>query len=329
MNKTVSVMLAIVFILIAGVCPAGQKAVDSKAVDSYAGQDIRGVVKAMTFNVRVDTFLDVFGHGWGGRKKIAADTITRNAPDVVGLQEALNKQVRYLDSALPQYSCYTAGRSNGKTKGESCAILYRKDRFQLIDSGTFWFSNKPSRPGSKGWGNIPPRICSWVYLTEKDSTDGLYVYNVHLDNLSQKSRAKSVELLAKMIGERKTDDPFIVMGDFNMEIDNPAMEFLCQYGCNTSYPKMFDAFESIHPGQTDGTGTRHGFNGTVNGPRIDHMPVCASAKVLDVKIDRYNVKGKYPSDHFPVVATIAFDSKGSEATTYLTQESTNKVKAIH
>lgn len=316
-------MLVVVFILIAGICPAAQK-----AVGSYASQDQQGVVKAMTFNIRVDTFLDVFGHGWGGRKKIAADTITRNAPDVVGLQEALNKQVRYLDSSLPGYACYTAGRSNGKTRGESCAILYRKDRFHLIDSGTFWFSNKPNKPGSKGWGNIPPRICSWVYLTEKDTAGGFYVYNVHLDNLSQKSRARSVEFLAKMIGERKTDDPFIVMGDFNMKIDNPAMKFLCQTGCNTSYPKMYDAFETLHPGQARGTGTRHGFNGKVNGPRIDHMPVCATAKILDVNIDRYNVKGKYPSDHFPVVATIAFKNKRSETKTYLTQEGTNKIKGI-
>ena len=323
MKKTVSVMLVIIFMLITGVCPAAQS-----EVDSYGAGDQPGVVKAMTFNIRVDTFLDVFGHGWGGRKKIAAETISKNAPDVVGVQEALNKQVRYLDGALPGYACYTAGRSDGKTRGESCAILYRKDRFRLVDSGTFWFSNKPYKPGSKGWGNIPPRICSWVYLTENGSTGGFYVYNVHLDNLSQKSRARSVELLAKMVGERKTDDPFIVMGDFNMKIDNPAMRFLCRNGVNTSYPKMYDAFESVYPGQARGTGTRHGFNGKVNGPRIDHMPVCATTKVLDVKIDRYNVKGKYPSDHFPVVATILLNDKLPEAKTYLTLEGTKKVKDI-
>lgn len=316
-------MLVIVFMLVAGICPAAQK-----STLAFGPSANIGVVKAMTFNIRVDTFLDVFGHGWGGRKKIAADTIAKSAPDVVGLQEALNKQVRYLDSALPEYSCYTAGRSNGRTRGESCAILYRKDRFRLVDSGTFWFSNKPHKPGSKGWGNIPPRICSWVHLAENGTSDGFYVYNVHLDNLSQRSRARSVELLAKMVGERKTDDPFIVMGDFNMKIDNPAMRFLCQTGCTKSYPKMYDAFESVHPGQTAGTGTRHGFNGKVNGPRIDHIPVCHTAKVLDVKIDRYNVKGKYPSDHFPVVATILFNNKKPEAKPYLTLEGTKKVKDI-
>jgi endonuclease/exonuclease/phosphatase family metal-dependent hydrolase len=325
MNKICSFVLVIVFMLVSCVSFAGPESYSS---GEYQVPSQENVVKAMTFNIRVDTFLDVLGHGWGGRKKIAAETIARNAPDVVGLQESLNKQVRYLDNALPQYACYTAGRSNGKTRGESCAILYRKDRYQLLDSGTFWFSNKPYKPGSKGWGNIPPRICSWVYLAENGKSNGFYVYNVHLDNLSQKSRARSVELLAKMVGERKTADPFIVMGDFNMKIDNSAMKFLCQNGCETSYPKMFDAWESVYPGQSKGTGTRHGFNGKVNGPRIDHMPLCEGARVLDIKIDRYNVKGKYPSDHFPVVATIAFKSTRPEAKNYLTQKDNKKVKDI-
>jgi endonuclease/exonuclease/phosphatase family metal-dependent hydrolase len=325
MNKIGFVALAVVFMFVSCVTFASPEAFSS---GEYLTSPQKGVVKAMTFNIRVDTFLDVIGHGWGGRKKIAADTIARNAPDVVGLQESLYKQVRYLDSALPEYACYTAGRSDGKKRGESCAILYRKDRLQLRDSGTFWFSKNPYKPGSKSWGNIPPRICSWVYLTEKDSSDGFYVYNVHLDNLSQKSRAKSVELLAKMVSDRKTDDPFIVMGDFNMKIDNSAMKFLCKNGCDSPYPKMVDAWESVYPGQTRGTGTRHGFNGKVNGPRIDHMPVCESAKVLDVKIDRYNVNGKYPSDHFPVVATILLKNEQSDAKKYLTLENDKKVKGI-
>jgi endonuclease/exonuclease/phosphatase family metal-dependent hydrolase len=319
MKKSSLVVLSVVFMMVSGACFAYSQTADIG--DS-------SVVKAMTFNVRVDTFLDAFGHGWGGRKQIAADTISRSAPDVVGLQESLNRQVRYLEKALPDYSFYSAGRSNGGTKGESCAILVRKDRFDVVDRGTFWFSNTPNKPGSKSWGNIPPRICSWVYVNERGTANNLYVYNVHLDNLSQKSRARSVELLAKKVAERKTNDPFIVMGDFNMKIDNSAMKFLCQDGCETSFPKMADAWESVYPGQAKGTGTRHGFNGKTNGPRIDHIPVCQSLKVLDVKIDRYNVKGKYPSDHFPVIATISLGKKEADSKAYLTMENNDKIKRV-
>lgn len=113
-----------------------------------------------------------------------------------------------------------------KNKGETCAILYRKDRFELVDSGTFWFSEKPEKSGSKSWGNLFARICSWVQLKDKTNQASFYVYNVHLDNWSQHSRKKSVQLLAKKIAERDTRDPFILMGDFNMKIDNPAMKYL-------------------------------------------------------------------------------------------------------
>lgn len=261
------------------------------------------VVTAMTFNVRVDTFLDVF-NSWKGRRQIAIDTIVANDPDVIGLQEAIWRQVCDIQKGLPDYACYTAGRSNGKQRGEACSIFYRKGRFGLLDSGTFWFSKTPSKPGSKHWGNIPPRICSWVHLSDNRSGRAFYIYNLHLDNLSQKSRRKSVELLAERIANRKTDDEFIVMGDFNMKIDNPAMRYIQKIGVETPYPKMVDAWESLAGENMKGTGTRHGFSGGVNGPKIDHIPISENSRALEVKIDRNNRNGKYPSDHFPVIAKI-------------------------
>ncbi|OHB74682.1 MAG: hypothetical protein A2Z25_09420 [Planctomycetes bacterium RBG_16_55_9] len=260
----------------------------------------------MSFNIRVDTFLDG-PNRWASRKELVFDTLVDNAPDVIGLQEALDHQVCQIQQALPQYAHYAAGRNDGKQKGESCALFYRKDRFVLEDCGTFWFSDTPSRPGSKDWGNLWPRLCSWVYLTEKGTGDGFYVYNVHFDVFSQNSRQKSAELLAKRITARQTNDPFIVMGDFNMELDNPAMAYLQNIDSKTPYPRMLTAWQSLHPGRT-GEGTHHGFRGSTSGPNIDHIPICDSARALDVRIDRRRVNGRYPSDHFPVIATIHLTS---------------------
>ena len=157
-----------------------------------------GIVKAMTFNIRTKTFIDGF-NGWNRRKDIVFDILADNAPDVFGLQEARYTQYRAIRQALPQYGSYAAGRSNGKASGESCPIFYRRDRFTLADAGTFWFSDTPSVPGSKDWGNTPPRICSWARLVERQTGIGFYVYNLHLDHLSQNSREKSVRLLTEKI----------------------------------------------------------------------------------------------------------------------------------
>jgi len=220
----------------------------------------------------------------------------------------VNYQLEEIHQAMPQYSKYAVGRINGKKRGETCAIFYRNDRFEMIDNGTFWFSRIPSNPGSKSWGNLFARLCSWVRLVDKTSQMSFYVYNVHLDNWSQRSREKSVRLLAEMIANRKTQDPFIVVGDFNMELDNPAMVYLQE----TANPRMTDAWQSIHYSDSN-TGTYHKFSGRVACPKIDHIPIGENAQALDATIDRYEVDGRYPSDHFPVVATIRINKKQSLA----------------
>lgn len=263
-----------------------------------------GEMKVMTFNIRTDTFLDGW-NGWKQRKQMVADTITDNAADIFGLQEAKFHQLEDIENALVQYDHYYACRNDGSQKGESCPIFYRKDRFVQTDSGTFWFSGTPAKPGSKGWGNLWPRICSWVHLIDQSTNHGLYVYNVHMDNLSQHSREKSVRLLADRIAGRKTPDPFIVMGDFNMTADNPAMRYLKKIGHDTPYPRMVDAWSLANLDKTD-NGTRHGFGGGTSGPKIDHIPLGDGIMPLAVNIDRRSYNGRYPSDHFPVIATIVF-----------------------
>ena len=296
--KVISCVLITLLSILSG-CSEGEKIA---ARDVHFLLPVPGTIKAMTFNIRVDTPLD-FGNRWSSRKQMVIDRLTDNAADVVGLQEALSYQLSDIKTALPEYRSYAAGRNNGKQKGESCAILYRKDRFELNDSGTFWFSKTPSKPGSKRWGNLFPRICSWVHLTDTSNGKGFYVYNVHLDNVSQSSRKKSTHQLASHIADRKTSDPFIVMGDFNMGIDNPAMKYLRQIERATPYPKMIDAWSSLYDDDSS-AGTYHKFRGKRTGPKIDHIPLSENARALEVKIDTTGVNGKYPSDHFPVTAII-------------------------
>lgn len=289
-------VLAALSILITG-CGSGQSAI--KNVRFASGHPDQ--LKVMTFNIRTRTIIDGLNH-WSRRKGFVADTIAGNGADIVGLQEVKNSQLNYVKSKLPEYTAYAAGRSNGDRRGESCPVLYRTDRFSLLDAGTFWFSDTPSVAGSKDWGNLPPRICSWVHLVETNTGSGLYVYNLHLDNLSQKSRAKSVQLLTEKIAARQTNEPFIVMGDFNMETTNPAMRWLNRIGIGKPPLASIDVWQSIHPNRT--IGTRHGFNGRTSGPQIDHIRLSSNLHALDARIDARNRNGRYPSDHFPVIANI-------------------------
>ena len=304
MGKLNGFFFSLTALLILSGCYGRQKNIASNSIHFASPQP--GVVKVMTFNIRANNILDSLD-SWHFRKQRVFDIFTSHSPDIIGLQEPLYSQLQQIQQALPQYSYYAAGRSDGMQSGESCPIFYRKDRFTLLDSGTFWFSETPDVPGTMDWGNIVPRICSWVHLLERGQNTSFYVYNLHLDSFSQNSRQKSVRLLARQVAERKTKAPFIVTGDFNMALHNPAMMYLLKVGYETPYPKMADAWLSVYPDQYE-TSTCRMFGGRLLGPQIDHIQTCEDARALEVTIDSRKVNGRYASDHFPVIAKILLTS---------------------
>jgi len=250
------------------------------------------VIGIMTFNIRYSSANDG-DNNWAYRKDIVFDTLAAHSVDIIGLQESLYFQIQDIKRALPQYKIISAGRIDGKREGEACPILYRSDRFSVANSGTFWFSNMPWKPGSKHWGNDLPRICTWVRLTEIATNKSFYVYNLHLDHKSQNSRQFSVNLLAREIVKRKHREPVIVMGDFNMGTDNPAMASL--------QGMMADVWQSLHPGQP-GITTYHAFGEQSEGPCIDHIFIDDASEIIEVAIDARTFNRRYPSDHFPIIA---------------------------
>ena len=290
MNKLNLIVLSFTSIFVIGGCCAKKEVARDLSFTSAQP----AVVKVMTFNIRANNIMDYFD-SWRSRKALVFDVITDHAPDVLGLQEPLRGQLKQVQQAFPQYAYYSAGGRDGKTKGQTCPIFFRKDRFDLIDSGTFWFSDHADKPGSQGWGEPVPRFCSWVQLAEKGQNTSFYVYNTHLACISQNSRSKSVRLLVKEIAARKTADPYIIIGDFNMRLKNPAMEFLLENG-------VVDAWRSIHP-DSPNTSTCN-FGTWAKGPQIDHIQLGRKTKAVEVNIDDRKINGRYPSDHFPVIAKI-------------------------
>ena len=257
-----------------------------------------GLAKIMTFNIRYGSATDGENH-WNLRKELVFDALADYAADVMGLQEALDFQIKEIKRALPGYKAVAAGRDDGTDAGEACPILYRSDRFILASSGTFWFSNTPWKAGSKHWGNECPRICTWVRLTEIGTNTSFYVYNLHLDHQSQNSRQHSMELLAKEIAKRKHPDPVIVMGDFNMGTENPAMSAF--RANDTRRTRYIDVWQHLHPDQPE-IKTYHAFGTQPDGPCLDHILIDQNIEIIEVVIDARKFRGRYPSDHFPVIA---------------------------
>ena len=152
----------------------------------------------MSFNIRYGTANDGPNH-WTSRREMLLDVIRDAQADVIGVQEALDAQLREIVAALPQYAVLGVGRDDGRTRGEYAAILFRRDRLHVSDTGTFWFSDTPEVVASRSWGNTITRICTWARFIDSDGR-AFWHYNVHLDHQSQPSRERSVQLLAERVG---------------------------------------------------------------------------------------------------------------------------------
>ena len=261
-------------------------------------------IDALSFNIRFDNSKDG-ENAWPKRKEMVGQWVKSESPDVIGLQEALRHQIDDIKKVATAYSEYGVGRDDGKSRGEHCTILYLKKRFSLdkSDCGTFWFSDTPEKVASKSWGNEIPRICTWARFIEKKTDKGFYVYNVHYDHRSQPSRLGASELIIQRISKRKrSNEPIILMGDFNASENNPAIKIFKDEPLN-----LVDTFRVVKPDEKM-VKTFHGFRGgSFSGGKIDHVFMLPKmGKVSSAEIVRFNNEKRYLSDHYPVRAKLSF-----------------------
>ena len=263
----------------------------------------REPLTVMSFNIRYGTAKDGENH-WTARREMLFDVIREQDADLVGLQEALASQIDEIVAAVPIYAVVGVGRDDAARAGEFSAILFRKDRLRVAEAGTFWFSDTPSVPGSKSWGNNVTRISTWARFVDRDGR-GFYHFNLHLDHESQPSRERSTVLLKQRIDERSgAKEPVVVTGDFNVGERNPALVALVGTGPGDAAAAFVDTFRVRHPGDTTvGTFTAFKF-GATGGDKIDYVLVPPGTDVLGADIVRASRNERYPSDHFPVVAKV-------------------------
>jgi endonuclease/exonuclease/phosphatase family metal-dependent hydrolase len=267
-------------------------------------------LNVMSFNIRRGTARDGRNH-WVFRRNRVQEVFRHYRPDVLGLQEAMDFQISAIRTMLPGYEMVGAGNMGG-SDGLHNAIFYDATRFLLSEEGTFWLSDTPDIPGSKGWGNILRRTCSWARLIEKESRQAFYFYNTHLDHISLRSRKKSVILLTQRIHGRSYPDPFVLTGDFNAREKSTPIQYLkgrILLGTKTAgrvlNPNpLIDTFRVRHPNRRN-AGTFHGFRRFFFRLKIDYIFVPPSVRVQDAQIITMRCKEFYPSDHFPLITSIA------------------------
>jgi endonuclease/exonuclease/phosphatase family metal-dependent hydrolase len=266
-------------------------------------------VNIMSFNIRRGTRQDGKNH-WIFRRDLVNEILRHYSPDVLGLQEALDFQISEIHAMLPGYEMIRI-ISSGNNKVLHNAIFYDASRFDVSEEGTFWYSDTPDQPGSKGWGNIMPRNCTWTRLIEKESGKAFYFYNTHLNHLSQRSRKKGVLLLTRRISARSHPDAFVLTGDFNSREKSVAIQYLKgnvflntkAEGMVQNPDPLMDTFRVRYPLQRNAS-TFHMYRPFFFRFKLDYIFVHSTVRVHDAQIITLRRKHCYPSDHFPLFSHI-------------------------
>lgn len=304
-------MRLVILLIIAGVCLAspGQ------------GQQL----KIASYNIRYENSNDAKeGNGWQQRLPVICNLVQYHDFDIWGAQEVLHGQLGDLLGCLSDYTYVGVGRDDGKTKGEYAPIFWKKDKFELLDSGHFWLAEDPTYP-NKGWDAALPRICTWGRFKEKEGGKRFWFFNLHMDHRGVVAREKSAALVLEKIRAMTQSEPVILTGDFNVDQTH------ANYSVIQSSGILVDAYETALLRYAP-TGTFNNFDINLKtNSRIDHIFLSP-----ELRVDRYGLltdfyfspvdapadsvksanfpdevslikhRARLPSDHNPVVVTVTF-----------------------
>ncbi|MEZ5344801.1 MAG: endonuclease/exonuclease/phosphatase family protein [Pyrinomonadaceae bacterium] len=263
-------------------------------------------LRVMTFNIKYNEPRDG-ENAWEFRKQKVADVIRFHKADIVGVQEALIGQLRDLEALLPGFAWCGVGRTDGKNEGEFSAILYRKGRFKLLETNTFWLSTDPLKAGSKSWDAAFPRIVTWAKFRDNISKKTFFQFNTHFDHVGAKAREESAKLiLAKIESLAGTGSSFVLTGDFNVE-ENSVPYAILTGKTAEKYPLVLkDARYDSRNGHFGGNSTFSGFKDLIPNRKIDYVFVKRGTAVFEHGVLSDIWDGKWASDHLPVLAEISF-----------------------
>jgi len=252
-------------------------------------------LRVASYNLRYNNAGDG-ANAWPNRKELVKNLVRHYDFDVFGVQEGLRGQLTDV-AELPAYAFVGRGRDDGKEAGEHSAIFYKKARLALLQTGDFWLSETPARPG-KGWdATCCNRICTWAKLKDLQSGQVFYFFSVHFDHEGVEARRQSGQLMVRKIKEIAQGAPVICVGDLNSTPDTEQVK--------TLQGALSDAYLLTQKPVYGPVGTFNGFK--LDAPladRIDYIFVSPGSMVLNYTVLTDSMRGHYPSDHFPVVAEV-------------------------
>ncbi|MBQ6065374.1 MAG: endonuclease/exonuclease/phosphatase family protein [Clostridia bacterium] len=250
-------------------------------------------VRVMSFNVRCT---DVNGVPSPLRHGIVAREILKIKPDSFGVQEATPVWMAALAALLPSYAYVGVDRDTGLSVGgvgEYSAVFYLREKYDLLDHGSFWLSDTPEKP-SFGPDAGCRRVCTWALLQDKE-TEALYAHvNTHMDNASAAARELGANLICDFIKDQFAGTlPIVFTADMNTHEGRKPYQIMTAALKDARYA----AADSV------GGGTYHDCK-PENPETLDYIMCSENVKVNAFRVVTDGIDNRFVSDHFPIYADV-------------------------
>lgn len=262
--------------------------------------------RVITFNLRRDGLFHRKCNSWLERRQRVANLIMRSDAAVVGVQELMPQMREDVRSILEGYSIFGMGRS-GEAMGEHSDIMIKNDVFDILRHDTFWLSKRPSEIASRAYFSFFPRICTVGEIYLRGTNKKVRVFNTHFDHICGPARTLGVYTILGYLNRMQEIDPMpsIIMGDLNAKPGSHPIQIMRNNLHGFDNISLTDAYAYCHENHSMEY-TYHGFSGKKGRRLLDYIFVTDGLQVVESHIDQTNDGGLYPSDHYPLMATLRF-----------------------
>jgi endonuclease/exonuclease/phosphatase family metal-dependent hydrolase len=250
-------------------------------------------LKLISANIRFDNPNDG-DHTWEHRRPHLQKIIQDFLPDILATQEGRKPQLKNLESLI-HHTLIDAHRDWISDRMYPCLFI-NEEQIKLNLSGDVWLSETPYVNGSSSFNSAFPRLCTWAQVTHLTSGEDFFVINTHLDHVLEETRVEQIKVLINEVQvHNKKNHPVILMGDFNASPFGEVRKTI-----NEKMDLKDPWFEKQLAEET----SHHGFIGSDKGDRIDWILVPKAFVIEEIKMEKNAINKIYPSDHYPILATV-------------------------
>lgn len=250
------------------------------------------MIRVMTLNLRFGRANDG-ANNWQYRQRAYPPLFKTFPSDLYCFQEANDFQVRALRAWLPDHRPIGI-RSPAPPFWQHNPIFFPKS-WHLLTAERIFLSatpDVPSRQRTSKW----PRQCTIGAF--RNGSHRIICINTHFD-FAPETQQESARIIASRLEPYPKAVPCIVVGDFNAVPGGRCHQVVTGDGW-VSGRRFQSVFGSAAPGSF------HGFSGSLSGRHIDWIMVDGPLRVVSAAAVTGTFNGAYPSDHFPMMTTLAW-----------------------